>query len=153
MVFKGIWLFGLSGVGKTFLSKQIKKKKINSLIIDGDDVRKYVSHDLLFSIGDRSIQCKRLYGIAQIVMKNNFFPIISSAYLSNEIREKLKKKKILVVKVVRKKEDVLKSITYKKFNKNIVGKDIFYQKFKYLTFKNNQNYKKNLSNLLEKINF
>ena len=37
---KGIWFFGLSGSGKTYASKIIKKIKKNSITIDGDDVRK-----------------------------------------------------------------------------------------------------------------
>ena len=44
--FKGIWFYGLSGSGKTISSKFLKKKIKDSLIIDGDKVRKLISFDL-----------------------------------------------------------------------------------------------------------
>ena len=46
----GIWLFGLSGSGKTYISKKIGKKiKKNTIIVDGDKVRSYISTDLGYS--------------------------------------------------------------------------------------------------------
>ena len=63
---KGIWFFGLSGSGKTFLSKKLKKKIKNSFLIDGDEVRKYLSSDLDYTTESRILQCRRLYGIAKI---------------------------------------------------------------------------------------
>ena len=43
---KGIWFYGLSGSGKTHISKNLKKKIKNSVIVDGDNVRKLISKDL-----------------------------------------------------------------------------------------------------------
>ena len=40
---KGLWLFGISGSGKSFTSKFLKKKIKNSILLDGDQVRKYIS--------------------------------------------------------------------------------------------------------------
>ena len=44
-----IWLVGLSGSGKSTLGaeiyKQIKFKKSNVILLDGDDVRKVFEHD------------------------------------------------------------------------------------------------------------
>ena len=48
--YKGIWLFGYSGTGKSFVSKNIKNKIDRSIEIDGDQVRKYVSFDLGYSL-------------------------------------------------------------------------------------------------------
>ena len=42
----GIWFSWLSGSGKSFVAKSLRKKINNSLLVDGDDVRKYVSFDL-----------------------------------------------------------------------------------------------------------
>ena len=63
--YKGIWFYGLSGTGKTFSSKFIKKIiKKNSIVLDGDDVRKYISLDLGYAEKDRKIQIKRILGIS-----------------------------------------------------------------------------------------
>ena len=78
---KGVWLFGLSGSGKTFLSKKILKKKNKSFLIDGDLFRSLISFDLGYSKADRTQQNKRVLGLAKIVIKNGYFPVISSVYL------------------------------------------------------------------------
>ena len=76
--FNGLWLFGLSGSGKSYLSKKISTLIDNSFIVDGDFVRSKISFDLGYSKKDRIIQNKRVLGIAKMVIKNNYFPIISS---------------------------------------------------------------------------
>ena len=49
-----IWIIGLSGSGKTFLSKKIFKRiKGKKILIDGDDVRKYITYKLGYSKRDR----------------------------------------------------------------------------------------------------
>ena len=47
--YKGIWFYGLSGSGKTLLSNCLKKKIKNFIILDGDQIRKYISTDLGYS--------------------------------------------------------------------------------------------------------
>ena len=58
MQYKGIWFYGLSGSGKTLLSKAIKKNFFKIFLIDGDKVRKYVSYDFNYSQEDRNIQVR-----------------------------------------------------------------------------------------------
>ena len=65
---KGIWFYGLSGSGKTYISKILHKKIKNSVVIDGDKVRKLISTDLNYSKSDRIIQLKRVFGISKIVI-------------------------------------------------------------------------------------
>lgn len=49
-----IWIIGLSGSGKTYLSKKIFKKiKGKKILIDGDSVRKYLTYQLGYSKSDR----------------------------------------------------------------------------------------------------
>ena len=50
-----VWIIGLSGSGKSFLAKSLCQKFKNKKIIwiDGDDVRKYISYDLGYTIKDR----------------------------------------------------------------------------------------------------
>ena len=92
---KGIWFYGLSGTGKTYASKILAKKKKNSILIDGDDVRKLLSQDLGYSSHDREIQIKRIFGITKIVLKSNLFPVISTVYMNKYIAKNLKKTKFI----------------------------------------------------------
>jgi|TARA_B100001964_G_C14041719_1_gene512963 transposase len=133
MKIKGLWFFGISGSGKSFLSKFLKKKIKNSILLDGDDVRKFISFDLSYSIYDRIIQTKRMLGFAEIFIKNRLFPIISTVYLNKKVYLNAKKIGILVVKVEREKN---KTNLKLKNKKNVVGIDITLPKFKCLVIKN-----------------
>ena len=130
---KGLWLFGISGSGKSFTSKFLKKKIKNSILLDGDEVRKYISYDLSYSINDRVLQTKRMLGLAKICIKNKLFPIISTVYLSKKIYLTAKKNKILVAKIERKKN---KTNLKLKNKKNVVGVDIPMPDFKCFVIKN-----------------
>lgn len=82
---KGLWLFGLSGSGKTYLSKKISKKLKKPFIIDGDEIRKLISFDLGYKKSDRIEQNNRVLGLSKIVIKNGYYPIISSVYLDPKV--------------------------------------------------------------------
>lgn len=118
---KGIWLFGLSGSGKTYLSKKLFKRKKNSFLIDGDEVRKLISFDLGYNVSDRIKQNKRVIGLAKIVIKNGFYPIISSVYLDPKIFQEAKMNSIRVVNIV---APSLKINIKTSGKKNVVGKSI-----------------------------
>ena len=53
---KGIWFYGLSGSGKSFASSVCKEFIPNAFVLDGDDVRKYVSTDLSYSEIDKKFK-------------------------------------------------------------------------------------------------
>ncbi|MAI75722.1 MAG: hypothetical protein CMM90_00860 [Rickettsiales bacterium] len=127
----GVWFFGLSGSGKTFVSQKLQKKINNSVIVDGDIVRKLISKDLNYSKKDREIQINRIFGISKIIINSGKFPIASSVYLNKKINILCKKNNILVVKINRIKFDTVKKNhkTYRN-KRNVVGKDIFYENFK-----------------------
>ena len=61
------------------------KKKNKSFIIDGDEVRKFIGFDLGYKKPDRIKQNMRVLGLAKIVIKNGFYPIISSVYLDPKV--------------------------------------------------------------------
>ena len=124
MKIKGIWLYGYSGVGKTYISHNLKKKIKNPIIIDGDFVRKYISFDLDYSLKSRKIQIQRLLGIAKLVIDSNYFPIISCVYLDESTYKDAKRNELLVVEVLRPEEKYLSKNTYKRNKKNVVGLDI-----------------------------
>lgn len=129
MKIKGLWFFGISGSGKSYLSKYLRYKVDNSIILDGDLVRKYISFDLSYSIKDRIIQTKRILGISNICIKNNYFPIISTVYLNRKIFLLAKKIGIMVIRVERSKKKL--NLKLKK-KKNVVGNDIFLPNFRCL---------------------
>tara|TARA_B100000989_G_C19351768_1_gene389418 strand:+ start:230 stop:688 length:459 start_codon:yes stop_codon:yes gene_type:complete len=135
----GVWFYGLSGSGKTFVSKLIKKRIKNSILVDGDTVRKYISTDLDYSIKSRNIQIKRIFGISKIIIMSKFYPIISSVWMNEDILKKCKTENILVLKIIRDMEDVFHSHrTYVNNKINIVGKDLKYKNIKTKVIKNNK---------------
>ena len=54
--YKGIWFYGLSGSGKSYISKILHSKMSDSVLVEGDTVRKCISTDLGYSKKDREIQ-------------------------------------------------------------------------------------------------
>ena len=121
---KGIWLFGLSGSGKTFLSKKLAKKINKSFIIYGDIVCSLTSFNLSYRLHYRVKQNKRVLGLAKIVIKNGYFPIISSVYLDEKIYNDVRRNKIRVFNIINDSSYKINSILFKK--RNIVGKTIKY---------------------------
>ena len=130
---KGIWFFGLSGSGKTYLSKKISKKIKKAFIIDGDEIRKYVSFDLGYKKSDRVKQNQRVLGLAKIVIKNGYCPIITSVYLDSKIFIEAKKNKIKVINVLAPQNKTNKKLINKI---NVVGKSIKQPKIKCEIFQN-----------------
>ena len=130
---KGIWFYGLSGSGKTYISKNLKKKIKNSVIVDGDNVRKLVSKDLGYSQKDREIQINRIFGISKMIIESNKFPIISTVFMNKKVINLCKKNKIICVMVMRDNFiDIKKRHKTYKNKLNVVGEDIFFGKFKKL---------------------
>lgn len=144
---KGIWLYGISGSGKSFISKKLSKKIKNSFLIDGDEVRKFVSSDLGYKIKDRTIQNLRVLGIAKIAISNKVFPIISSVFLSKKSFILAKKNKILILNVI---SGMKKKINQKLKNKtNVIGKDLHQPILNSLTIINKKNLKINIKDYVK----
>ena len=146
---KGLWLFGFSGSGKSFISNKIHQSVKNSVIIDGDEVRKKISFDLNYTITDRITQTQRLFGISEILISNELFPIVSSSYLGKDIFNLAKKKNFLIIKVTRKKTLLRKRIF--KLKTNVVGKDIKLPNFKCMEINNDNKIKKKLEKIISLI--
>ena len=129
--YKGIWFFGFSGSGKTYISKILKKRIKSSVVIDGDNVRKLVSNDLGYSKNDRKKQIKRVFGISKLIIESGKFPIISTVYMNKKVSDLCTKNKILSLMVIRKNfVKIKKNYKIYTYKSNVVGKDIFYDNFK-----------------------
>jgi len=136
MNYDGIWLFGLSGVGKTFASSYISTKIKNSFVIDGDEVRRFISFDLGYDVDSRLIQLKRLFGLSNLAVLNKCFPICSSVYMTQDIQKKLYKNNILLVKIERDISNLKKNNPTYLNSSNVVGVDIDYPEFSHKTIIN-----------------
>ena len=133
---KGIWFYGLSGSGKSFASSVCKEFIPNAFVLDGDDVRKYVSRDLSYSEIDRKVQTKRILGISKIVLQNNMFPIISSVTMQPDLLGKCNKLQIEVILLNRPMDQIHQVREIYKNESNVVGKDIVLEKFDIRTLTN-----------------
>ncbi len=76
-----IWLFGLSGSGKTtisnLLSEKLKVAGFFSVALDGDALREGINKDLGFSEQDRTENIRRAAEIAKLMLNNNIITICS----------------------------------------------------------------------------
>lgn len=76
-----IWLTGLSGAGKTTISKEIYNILYNIgyniVILDGDEIRKGLSNDLGFSLKDRNENIRRISEVSKLLNNNNIITVVS----------------------------------------------------------------------------
>ena len=142
MKYKGIWFYGLSGSGKTLLSKTIKEKFKKVFLIDGDKVRKNISFDLDYSQKDRDIQVRRILGLCKIVIDAKLIPVASTVNFNKKVLKLCKKEKILPIKIIRKNmTKVFKNHKTYLNKKNVFGLDLKYGNFKTKKIINNNNNK------------
>jgi len=89
-----IWFTGFSASGKSTLASRLHRalsdNGIQSVILDGDEVRKTINNDLGYSIPDREENNRRVAEMAKII--NNSGVITLCAFISptNKIRENIK---------------------------------------------------------------
>lgn len=82
------WFTGLSGAGKTTIGKLLKNQVIDSIILDGDDLRTGLCSDLGFSIEDRNENVRRVRELASFLFKRGFSPIVTFISPIKEERDK-----------------------------------------------------------------
>ena len=158
-----IWIIGLSGSGKTFYANKIndhlKKKRKKTIIIDGDEVRKYINYDLKYNLEDREKNSKIIQKICHFLESKDFIVICSILSIIKKHQKQNRKlfKKYFQIYLKTNKGNLVK--TYKKktysLKKNVVGRDIkFPQPYKsHLIIKNDfNNYKVNLQKILRIMN-
>lgn len=79
-----IWLTGLSGSGKTSISKHLEHllfdQKINCFPLDGDNIRTGLNSDLNFSPNDRSENIRRIAEVAKLIMQSG--NVVISSFIS-----------------------------------------------------------------------
>ena len=124
-----IWIIGLSGSGKTFfatkLSKKIKKKNI---VIDGDEIRKYITNDLGYNITDRRKNSILISKLCKFLENKGYIVIcaILSIFKNHQKNNRKNFKKYFQIYIKNKPSDLVNKSKNKVYLKKkfVVGKDI-----------------------------
>jgi adenylylsulfate kinase len=77
-----VWLTGLSGSGKTTIARTVEdalKKSMNRcvVVLDGDEIRRYLSSDLGFSKRDRELNVERVAYLSHILSRSGIITIVA----------------------------------------------------------------------------
>ncbi len=85
------WIIGLSGSGKSTLAKEvvkeIRQKKSNIILIDGDEFREIFDNDLGYSIEDRKKNAMRIAGFCKFCEEQNINVVCAILSIFSETRE------------------------------------------------------------------
>ena len=91
-----VWFTGLSGAGKTTISKavgeKLRSKGCKLEILDGDIVRENLTKGLGFSKEDRDENVRRIGFVSHLLTRNGVIVLVSAISPYREIREELKQK-------------------------------------------------------------
>ncbi|MEC4983988.1 MAG: adenylyl-sulfate kinase [Oscillatoria sp. PMC 1068.18] len=91
-----IWFTGLSGAGKTTISKivaeKLREKNYKIEVLDGDVVRQNLSKGLGFSKADRDENIRRIGFVSHLLTRNGVIVIVSAISPYREIREEVKER-------------------------------------------------------------
>ncbi len=120
----GVWFFGLAGVGKTFATQICLELIDRSFLIDGDDVRKFISSDLGYSESDREVQIKRVLGLAEIAIKNDRVPVVATVTMSNEVYQRCNQLSFEIAHIIRPFDQLKRVRDIYETERNVVGVDI-----------------------------
>ena len=86
-----IWFTGLSGSGKSTLARllasELSRRHIDHELLDGDDVRTTLCHDLGFCSKDRNENIRRLGFVASLLARHGVVSIVAAISPYREARE------------------------------------------------------------------
>jgi adenylyl-sulfate kinase len=89
-----LWFTGLSGAGKSTLSKGVRPAIAAQLpveILDGDEVRTYLSKGLTFSKEDRDLNIRRIGFVARLLARNGVAAIAAAISPYAEVRGEVRR--------------------------------------------------------------
>jgi len=90
-----IWFTGISGSGKTTIANELvkilRKRSIPVVLLDGDIVRKTLSHDLGYSKEDRDKHITRVADVSHLVNMNGILTIACVLSPTRKIRRYARK--------------------------------------------------------------
>src|ERR671937_2719553 len=88
-----LWLTGLSGAGKSTLSAALAPTLGPRVeVLDGDEVRTYLSKGLGFSKDDRDTNIRRIGYVARLLARNGVAVIAAAISPYREVRDEVRGK-------------------------------------------------------------
>lgn len=127
-----VWIVGLSGSGKTFLAKKIIKKiKGKKIHIDGDEIRKFITKNLKYTIQDRRKNSSIIRNLCKYLETKGFFVICSILSIFKDHQKKNRKefKNYFQIWIKANKLKLFERNNKKIYSKkNVIGKDIDFPK-------------------------
>jgi adenylylsulfate kinase len=86
-----VWFTGLSGAGKTTISKMVesslRKSDLKVEVLDGDAVRQHLTSDLGFSKADRQKNIERVAFVSKLLARNGVITLASFITPYKEMRD------------------------------------------------------------------
>lgn len=89
-----MWFTGLSGAGKSTLAAALREQLEGERpveVLDGDDVRAYLSRDLGFSKEDRNVNIRRIGYVARLLARNGVVSITAAISPYSETRDEVRR--------------------------------------------------------------
>ena len=88
-----VWLTGLSGSGKSTLTTMLVERLASHRsieLLDGDEVRTFLSAGLGFSRADRDTNVRRIGYVARLLAKHGVLVLVAAISPYREVREELR---------------------------------------------------------------
>ena len=89
-----VWLTGLSSSGKSTLSRAIYERLwargYRVELLDGDEVRRFISRDLGFSKEDRDENIRRIGFLAEMLTRNGVIALVSAISPYRAVRDEIR---------------------------------------------------------------
>lgn len=131
-----IWVIGLSGSGKSFLANKIYmellKKNKKTICLDGDEIRKYITYDLGYSVNDRKKNSKVISDLCKLFETKGFIVVCSilSIFKDHQKNNRIKFKKYMQIYIRSNLDKLIKTNINKVYHikKDVVGNDINFPK-------------------------
>jgi adenylylsulfate kinase len=83
------WIYGDSGMGKTTLARKLAAQTANTVLLDGDDMRK-VWPELTFTPEDRATQNLRVARLARVLELQGFNVIVATICPCEAVRKEVR---------------------------------------------------------------
>lgn len=89
-----VWLTGLPGSGKTTIARRIEKilrRRVRVEVLDGDEVRRWLSPEAGFSREDRKRHLRRVAHVSRLLARNGIVVVDSFVSPYRDIREEARR--------------------------------------------------------------